>query len=194
MIARLRRQEGGEAGFTLVELLVAAALGVLVMGAVVTLVLGAVRYQPKISKEAENVSTARWILERLTHELRNGISVKEGTASRISFEGYVRHSTCGGTTTLAAGSPSIKCRITWECSTTACTRMESDPATPSTGTAKQVFSGLSSNQVFIYVPDEPDVTAATYVKVTLQLPAPTDTGQPLVISSGASLRNATLGY
>ena len=191
MIARLRKQEGGEAGFTLIELLVATALGVVVMGAVVSLVVGAVRYQPKISKEAGNVGTARWMLERLTHELRNGISVKEGTASRISFEGYVRHGTCGGTTTLPAGSPSIKCRITWECSTTACTRRESSPATPGAGVAKPVFSGLGSSQVFTYVPS---VAAATYVKATLRLPAPTDAGQPLVISSGAALRNATLGY
>jgi type II secretory pathway pseudopilin PulG len=191
VIARLRRHEGGEAGFTLVELLVAAALGVVVMGGVVMLVVGAVRYQPKISKEAENVSSARWILERLTHELRNGISIKEGTATRISFEGYVRHSTCGGSAALAAGSPSIICRITWECSTTACTRRESSPAAPGTGTAKQVFSGLSSNQVFTFVPN---VAAATYVKATLRLTPADPAGQPLVISSGASLRNATLGY
>jgi len=191
VIARLRKRKDGEAGFTLVELLVAAALGVVVMGAVVTLVMSAVRYQPKISKEAQNVSTARWMLERLTRELRNGISVKEGTASMVSFEGYVRHSTCGGTTTLPAGSTSIKCRITWECSTTACTRRESSPETPGAGSPKPVFSGLSSSEVFTYVPN---VATATYVKATLRLPSPTDTGQPLVISSGASLRNATLGY
>jgi type II secretory pathway pseudopilin PulG len=190
VIARLRKRDG-EDGFTLVELLVATALGIVVMGAVVALVLSAVRYQPKISKETQNVSTARWMLERLTRELRNGIAVKEGTASRISFEGYVRHSTCGGTTTLPAGSPSIKCRITWDCTTTACSRNETSPETPSAGFPKQVFKGLSSDQIFTYVPS---VAAATYVKATLRLPAPTDTGAPLVISSGASLRNATLGY
>ncbi len=190
MIARLRMRDG-EAGFTLIELLVAMALGVVVMGAVVSLVVTAVRYQPKISEEAQNVSTARWMLERLTHELRNGIAVKEGTASRVSFEGYVRHGTCGGSTSLPAGTPSIKCRITWECSSTACSRREANPETPNAGLAKQVFSGLGSNQVFIYVPD---VATATYVKATLRLPSPSDTGQPLIISSGASLRNATLGY
>lgn len=189
MTARLR--EGSkESGYTLVELLVAAAMGVIVMGAVASLVIGTVRSQPKITKETQNVSNARWMLERLTHELRNGISVKEGTASRISFEGYVRHSTCGGTTTLPATSPAIKCRITWECTATACSRLESSPGT-TTGTSRPVFSGLSSNQVFTYVPN---VENATYVKATLQLPDPTDSGSPLVISSGASLRNATLGY
>ena len=189
MTAWLRRH-GGEGGYTLVELLVASAMGVIVMGAVASLVIGTVRSQPKITKETQNVSNARWMLERLTHELRNGISVKEGTASRISFEGYVRSSTCGGTATLAATSSAIKCQITWECTTTACSRRESSPGT-TTGTFRKVFSGLSSNQVFTYVPA---VATATYVKVTLRLPDPSDSGSPLVISSGASLRNATLGY
>jgi len=189
MIARLR-QQSGEGGFTLVELLVASAMGVVVMSAVASLVISAVREQPKISKESQNVSSARWMLERLTHELRNGIAVKEGTASKISFEGYVRHSTCGGTATLASSSPAIKCRITYECSTTACTRKETLPVT-TTGVATQVFSGLASNQIFTYVPSAAN---ATYVKATLRLPDPTSAGSPLVISSGASLRNATLGY
>lgn len=189
MIARLRKR-GGEEGFTLVELLVASAMGVIVMGAVASLVIGTVRQQPKISKETQNVSSARWMLERLTHELRNGISVKEGTASEISFEGYVRHSTCGGTTALSSSSPAIKCRITYECSTTACTRKETNPETTA-GIASTVFSGLASDQIFEYVPD---VDNATYVKVTLRLPDPTNSGSPLVVSSGASLRNATLGY
>jgi Tfp pilus assembly protein PilW len=188
MIARLRTQ-GREGGFTLVELLVASAMGVVVMGAVVSLVITTVRQQPKISKEAQNITTARWVLDRLTHELRNGIEVKEGTASKISFEGYVRRSTCGGSTTLAASSPAIKCRITYECSTTACSRKESAPET-TTGVARQVFSGIDSSQVFTYVPS---VAEATYVKATLSLPDPSGGGS-LVISSGASLRNATLGY
>ena len=189
MIARLRRHDR-EGGFTLVELLVASTMGVVVMGAVASLVIGTVRQQPKISKETQNVSSARWMLERLTHELRNGIAVKEGTASKISFEGYVRHGTCGGTTALASNSVAIKCRITYECTTTACTRKETSPAT-TIGVAKPVFSGLTSNQIFTYVPSAAN---ATYVKATLKLPDPTSGGSPLVISSGASLRNATLGY
>lgn len=189
MIARLRKSKGEE-GFTLVELLVSSVMGVIVMGAVASLVISAVREQPKISKEVQNVSSARWMLERLTHELRNGKEVKEGTASKISFVGYVRRTTCGGSTALAASSPAIECRITYECSTTSCTRKETSPAT-TTGVAKRVFSGLASNQIFTYVPSAAN---ATYVKATLQLPDPTNAGSPLVISSGASLRNATLGF
>jgi type II secretory pathway pseudopilin PulG len=193
VIARLRRPKGEE-GFTLVELLVSSVMGVIVMGAVASLVISAVREQPKISKEVQNVSDARWMLERLTHELRNGKEVKEGTASKISFVGYVRRTTCGGSTALTASSPAIECRITYECSTTACTRKETVPGVSTGGVAKQTFRGLASNQVFSYIPEKSPVTQVTYVKVTLQLPDPTDAGSPLVISSGASLRNATLGY
>jgi prepilin-type N-terminal cleavage/methylation domain-containing protein len=189
MIARLRRHSG-EGGFTLIELLVASTMGVVVMGAVASLMISTIREQPKISKESQNVSSARWMLERITHELRNGIAVKEGTASKLSFEGYVRHSACGGSTMLSSASPAIKCRITYECTTTACSRKETSPGN-TTGIAKPIFSGLTSDQIFTYVPS---VANATYVKATLRLPDPSDAGSPLVISSGASLRNATLGY
>jgi type II secretory pathway pseudopilin PulG len=186
--ARLRRVRG-DSGFTLIELLVASMMGVVVMGAVASLVISAVRDQPKISKEAQNITTARWVLERLTHELRNGIAVKEATASKVSFEGYVRHTTCGGTTQLPTTTPSIKCRITYSCTTTACSRTESAVGT-SAGTPREIFSGIDSDQVFTYAPS---ASEATYVKVTLRLPDPSGSGS-LTVSSGASLRNATLGY
>lgn len=188
MIARLRKARC-EAGFTLIELLVASMMGVVVMGAVASLVISAVRDQPKISKEAQNITTARWVLERLTHELRNGIAVKEATPSKVSFEGYVRHTTCGGTTQLPSTTAAIKCRITYSCTTTACSRTESAVGT-TTGTPRQIFSGIDSSEVFTY---EPNAAEATYVKVTLRIPDPSGTGS-LTVSSGASLRNATLGY
>jgi Tfp pilus assembly protein PilW len=187
MIARLRTSHG-EAGFTLVELLVASMMGVVVMGAVASLVISAVRDQPKISQQAQNVTTARWVLERLTHEIRSGLSVSKANPNEVSFQTYVRHSTCGGTASLPSSTPSIKCQVTYACTTTACSRSESAPGTYS-GTPRQIFSGIDSNQVFTYAP----TSQPTYVKVTLRLPNPSGTGS-LTISDGASMRNATLGY
>ncbi|HMI80602.1 MAG TPA: hypothetical protein VK480_02325 [Solirubrobacterales bacterium] len=192
MRARLARLRAAEEGVTLIELLVASAMGVVVMGAVAMLVIGAVRHQPKISKQAQNISTARWVLERMTREIRNGIAVKENSASMVSFEGYVRRGSCGGSTSLASSAPAIVCRITYECTTTACFRKESPPAN-TTGTFQQIFSGIDTNQVFTYAPSEAAAPLVTYVKVTLRLPNPSGTGN-LTVSSGASLRNATLGY
>lgn len=194
MGSRLRRLRSEE-GYTLIELLVASTMGVVVMGAVALLVIAAVKDQPQISKEAQNITTARWVLERFTHEIRDGSAVKYAGESKFSFETYVRHSTCGGTAELASTTPAIKCQVTYACTATACTRTESPPGSES-GTAQQIFSGIDSSQVFSYTPQPTSPTQAsevTYVKATLQLPNPSGTGA-LTVSNGASLRNATLGY
>jgi type II secretory pathway pseudopilin PulG len=188
-LTRPVQQTPSEEGFTLVELLVASAMGTVLMGVVALLVVGTVKTQPRISQQAQNVTTARWVLDRMTRELRTGVAVKEQSASMVSFEGYVRHATCGGTATLASSEPAKKCRITYECSTTACFRKESEPGVNG-GNPKKVFSGINSSQVFTFAPNE---TAPTYVKITLRLPNPSGTGA-LTVSDGASLRNATLGY
>lgn len=188
----LRRSLGGprsESGFTLIELLVTTTMGVVVMGAVAMLLISAMKDQPRISKQGENISTARWVLERLTHEIRNGAEVTAAEPDKLSFQTYVRHSTCGGTASLPSGTPAIKCQVTYTCTTTACSRSESAPATE-TGTPRQVFSGINSSQVFSYAPN---ASEATYVKITLRMPNPSGTGA-LTVSDGASLRNATLGY
>lgn len=173
----------------MVEVLVSSAMGIVVMGAIALLMISAVKGQPRISKQAQNITTARWVLERMTKEIRSGVAIKEKSASMVSFEGYVRRVTCGGTAVLASTEPARKCRITYECSTTACFRRESEPAVNG-GTPKQVFSGINNNQVFSYEPNE---TQPTYVRITLRLPNPRGTGA-LTVSDGTSLRNATLGY
>jgi type II secretory pathway pseudopilin PulG len=185
--ARVRR----EAGFTLVELLVASTMGVVVLGAVGSLVISAMKTQPKISEKAQDVSTARWVLERLTREIRNGVRVDNATASSVSFQTYVRHTTCGATTTLPSGSPAIKCQVTYTCTTTYCSRIEAAPEVE-TGTARRIFEGIDSSNVFSYSPDEED---PTYIKITLHMPNPDGAvNGGTTVSDGASLRNATLSF
>lgn len=186
---------GEEDGYTLIELLVAAAMGAVVMGAVVMLVIGAVRHQPKISKQAQNITTARWVLDRITHEVRNGISVAKAEPSAVTFQAYVRRSACGGTATLPSGTPAIKCYVTYSCTTSACFRSES-ASSASAGTPKEIFDGIDSDQVFTYTPaisEASEASSVTYVKATFRLPNPSGDGA-LTVSGGASLRNATLGY
>jgi prepilin-type N-terminal cleavage/methylation domain-containing protein len=186
--ARLRGCRG-EAGFTLIELLVASVMGVVVLGAVGSLVISAMKDQPRISESSQDISTARWVLERLTREIRDGVRVDNATASSVSFQTYVRHSTCGGTGTLPSSSPSIKCEVTYTCATTYCTRTEAAPGVY-TGTAARIFEGIDSSDVFSYVPEEDP----TFIKVTLHMPNPDGAaGGGTTVSDGASLRNATLG-
>jgi type II secretory pathway pseudopilin PulG len=182
-----------EAGFTLVELLVGAAMGVVLMGAVVSLVIGAVKYQPRITKKAENVTEARWVLERMTRELRNGERIEaSSSSSQIVFISYERHSPCGSTTMLGSETPSVPCKITYSCTAPSCSRTEAPPTGSGAGSTQLLYKGINSNQVFSYPPSGKPVEA-TYVKVTFRVPDPQGSGS-LTISDGASLRNATLGY
>lgn len=188
--ARLGRG-GCEAGFTLVELLVASTMGVIVLGAVGSLVVSAMKTQPQISQKAQDISTARWVLERLTREIRDGVRVDNATASSVSFQTYLRRSTCGGNGVPAATSPSIKCEVTYTCTTAYCTRIEAAPGVY-TGTARKAFEGLDSSNVFSYVPN---AASPTFIKVTLHMPNPDGAASGgTIISDGASLRNATLGF
>ena len=192
----------GEAGFTLIELLVASAMGIVVLGAVGSLVISAMRAQPQISKRAQNISSARWMLERLTREIRDGAVVDSASSSSVSFQTYVRRISCGGEGTPPERSPAIKCEVTYACTTTSCTRTEAAPGFY-TGTPTTIVSGIDRSEVFCYVPSSnPDPTIcglpptsvgkATYIGVTLHIPNPTGGG--ITVSDGASLRNATLGY
>lgn len=176
-----------EDGFTLIEMLVAMSMGVVVMGGVVILLIGAMRSQPRLDKQATNIQTARYALERMTREIRNGVVVDKYTSSSVSFQTYVRHTTCGGSTMAASSVSATKCEVTYTCSGTSCTRIEAAPNVY-TGTAVTIFSGINNpSSVFNWSPS----TVPTYIGVTLKVPDPEGSGA-LTVSDGASLRNATL--
>jgi Tfp pilus assembly protein PilW len=192
----------GEAGYTLIELLVASTMSVVVLGAIGSLVISALRDQPQISKRANDISTARWMLERLTREIRQGVVVDKATGSSVSFQTYVRRTSCGGEGTPEASAPAIKCEVTYTCTTTSCARTEAVPGVY-TGTATTIFSGIDRSEIFCYVPSSnPDPTICgpppakpaevTYIGVTVHIPPPNGGGGGITVSDGASLRNATL--
>jgi prepilin-type N-terminal cleavage/methylation domain-containing protein len=197
MSERLRVEDG----FTLVELMVASMMGVILLGVAGSLVLSAMKDQPQLSKRANNISTARWVTERLTREIRNGIAVDKATPSSVSFRTYVRRTSCGSGTIPASASPAIKCEVTYACTTTSCSRTETAPEVLSGGTPTKIFSGIDNSNVFCYVPSsEKDqlscgpapeaLSTITYVGVTLHIP--NSSGPGLTVSDGASLRNAVL--
>jgi Tfp pilus assembly protein PilV len=186
-LAQLDRSFSGEAGLTLIELLVASAMGVILMGAVGTMVVQTLRAQPEVSTRSQNITTARYVLERMTREIRNGASVDRALPNEVSFRTYLRRTSCGATGTLASNKPAILCEVTYGCSTTACTRIEAAPGV-TTGTAKPIFEGIDNSNVFSY---KPSAKAATFIGMTLHLPNPSGPSD-LTISDGASLRNAIL--
>jgi prepilin-type N-terminal cleavage/methylation domain-containing protein len=181
-----------EGGFTLIELLVASTMGVIVLGAVSSLVISAMKAQPEISKRAQNITTARWVLERLTREIRNGIVVDPERAKsyEVSFRTYVRRTVCGGSGTTASSVPARECQVTYRCTTTKCSRIETAPGVYTGGTETTIFEGIDSSNVFSY---SPNAQKATFIKITLRMPNPSGPAA-LTVSDGASLRNATLAY
>jgi type II secretory pathway pseudopilin PulG len=192
--ARWLERGRSETGLTLVELLVASAMGVVLLGALGSMVISAMRAQPDLSKKSQNISTARWVLERLTREIRNGAKVDAATPSSVAFQTYVRHTTCGGTTLLPSGSPSVKCEVTYACTPPSCTRRETAAGVLTGGTAVRIFSGIDDPNVFSYLPSAsltPPNGPPTYVGIKVHIPNPKGTSG-LTISDGASMRNAVL--
>ncbi len=186
---RLRARLGGrddEAGLTLVELLVASAMSVILVGAACTMLISAVRQQPKLSEKSQEVTTARYLLERMTREIRNGIVVYSATGSRVEFKTRVRHKTCGGSVQESPGTPAIECRVTYSCTTTMCTRTETAPEVPGTsGTPVTFVRNLDSSSVFNYEPSPP--STPTYIGITLHIENPEGEGE-LTVTDGAGLR------
>ncbi len=204
MRTRLRSRLGridDETGMTLIELLVAMSMGIIVVGGATTMLISAVRAQPQQQKQAESISTARFELERMTREIRNGTSVTVANPSNVSFVARVRRTTCGGSVPTSASAPSIQCQIVYGCTTTSCTRIERAVGSTSGGTPTTIVSGIDSSSVFCFVPSantDPTVcgpakggTSPTYIGLTLSVPNPRGSGH-LTISDGASLRGATL--
>lgn len=193
----VRREEG----LTLVELLVAATLSLVLLGAIGSMVISTMKAQPGINERSQDISSTRWVLERMTREIRNGIRIDLATPSTVSFLTYVRRTACGGDVPTSSATPAIKCQVTYQCTTTSCTRSEAADGSFS-GTPKTVFTGINNSSVFCYVPSqEADpltcglaVSAAetTYVGVRLQMPKPGGGETALTVTDGASLRNATL--
>ena len=179
-----------EAGLTLIELLVAAAMSVILVGAACAMLISAVRSQPKLSKKSQNVSTARYVLERMTREIREGIVVYSATGSKVEFKTRVRRSACGGGVEEDPASPAIECRVTYECTTTTCSRRETEPeALGGTGAPTTVVTGLASDKVFNYEygSGAEEGAGPSYIGITLHIANPEGNGD-LTITDGAGLR------
>lgn len=187
MTARLARLRGAdrEAGLTLVELLVASAMSVILVGAASAMLISAVRDQPKLSKKDQAVTTARYVLERMTREIRNGTSIdaEASNGSEVSFTTQLRRTECGGAVEEDPSVSAIPCRVTYRCTASECTRTETDPEVETGGTPQTIVSGLDSDEVFTYEPPEEPI----YIGVTLHIANPEGDGD-LKISDGAGLR------
>jgi Tfp pilus assembly protein PilV len=197
---RLRRQPG-EAGITLIEILVSITMSVVIVAGATAMLISAVHDQPALSRKAENVTTARWQLERIVREIRNGVAVEHSSPDELSIVTRVRRVQCGGEIPSDPAAEAIKCRVTYRCAGTTCTRTEATLGGQPVGITETALSGVRNPAgVFCFVPsaatDPTECAAAkaegepTYVGVELEVPNPNGPGL-MNISDGATLRSAT---
>lgn len=197
-----------ESGMTLIEMLVAALMSVIIVGASCSMLISAIRDQPALSKKAQNVTTARYQLERMIRDLRNGVKVEVTpttmpTTTQVTMVARVRRVACGGLPQTNPDAEPVQCRVTYSCSGATCTRSEATtPAGTPVGTPVVAVSGLGDTDVFCYVPSaeaDPtdcgpaqegvDADPPTFVGINLAVPNPEGPGL-LTISDGATLRAA----
>jgi prepilin-type N-terminal cleavage/methylation domain-containing protein len=190
---RTERALSSEQGFTLVELLIATSLGLLVLGAAVTVFTASIGSQPMIDKRAAQIDQARSMSARVTQELRQGSNASSADPSQLMVLTYVPRTSCGGSTV----GPDIRCRVFYSCTqsgaTASCTRIECPPALLAPGTGcgptTTVLTGLTTNQVFTFSPQTPGQAS---VGIRLQFPAENG-DDAITIQDGVALRNPPLG-
>jgi Tfp pilus assembly protein PilW len=180
-----------EAGFTLVESLMAMIVGLMVVGVGVTVLTTAGRTQPAQAKRGAAIQQSRNTMERLTREIRQGSTVYPSTASQLSLLTYVPHASCGST---AIGS-AIQCKVTYTCTAGNCTRVEQPPPgnAGSAGAPVRVASGLSASDIFRYGSSCSATSTSGlpgYVCVTLTYPAGNG-DDALTLQDGATPSNPT---
>ncbi len=182
-MARARKVAGAllreQRGLTLVELLVASMLGLLVVGAGLSIFISAIRSEPRNTSKVAAIQQARFTADRIVRELRQGWEVPTTpTSSQLAISTYVKATSCGG----APASTAIPCRVTYVCSAGNCTRTVAQPDGSASGPAVQVVSGLSNSNVFTWTPS----TDPTYIGVTFSLATG---GDPVTLRDGVALRN-----
>jgi type IV pilus assembly protein PilW len=172
-------------GFTLVEVLVAAVLGLIVIGSAVTMFASSIKSQPRAATKGASIQKARTTLERMTQELRQGSTVSFAGASQVTTVTWVNSASCGG----AYAANAIQCQVVYSCTGSTCTRTERNSDGTGTGSTEQVVTGLSGPDIFSVSPScstsaggEDSITASdgvtlrnstspTHVCVTLAFPA-----------------------
>lgn len=176
------RLHRSQAGFTLVEMLVAVSIGMVVLGGAVTVMIGALHSGPRTESKVTAVQQGRVAVERITRELRQGAEVLTATPSELSLVTYVKQSPCGGPPAAEAKA----CLVIYECTAAgACSRTVEEPDGSVSGAPVEVVSGLATTDVFTYVPD---ATAPSYVGVELAFTTQ-EGGGPVVVADGTALRN-----
>lgn len=177
----------------MIEMLVASAVGLIVIAALVMVMTSVIRAQPAQQERAAQIQDGRVMLERMVRDLRQGQPVTGATSNsaQITVDAYTRGG-CNGGAPTAPAAPAQLCRITYACtggaSTATCTR------SAGTGPALTFLTGLESADVFSYgATTSPsctlgDTATPGFVCLTLAYPA-ADGDEAVTFEDSAYLRN-----
>jgi type II secretory pathway pseudopilin PulG len=178
-IARGRRDEGG---YTLVEMLLAAALALVVVGASVAVFTAGVHSEPRVTSRTASIQQARVVMERITRELRQGASVPTPGASQLAMVTYAPSASCAVSATEGA------CRVTYTCASGRCTRAVANPDGTAASAATEVVRGISNSSAVFDYDFEAGTGNVRYVQITLTFAAE-DGNDAITLRDGVALRN-----
>jgi type II secretory pathway pseudopilin PulG len=157
-----------EQGFTLVELLVGALVGLIVIGVGVKLFTAVVDEPAEAQKTSSALQDGRVLAERIAREVRTGESVEIAEPNHLQL--------------LAYEGSELR-RIDYSCTAGTCTRTET-PADGGAPLSTISATGLASDTVFTYQPSAAD---PEYVGVALAYSGGRDA--PVELADGSTLRN-----
>lgn len=175
-------QMSGEAGFTLIELLVSIFLLLVTSAAAMALLTTTVRNEAPVRERSGEIQEGRTMVETVTREIRQGRTISAATSSQLQVLTFVNSDPCGG----ASSTTGRLCLVTYTCSGSSCSRTERSPDGSGTAPARIVASGLTSPEVFRYLPT---ASQALFVGVRLAFP-PHGGGAPITLEDGVTLRNS----
>jgi hypothetical protein len=182
---------GPESGLTLVELIIAATMSVVIVGAATAMLITALQRQGQVTQGADQVGDARTAVEKMVTQVRQGVVgtasvTNTATTSTLQMETYV--DTRCGTTSVSTGT---KCKVVFQCASEICSR------TTGTGTTstERIVSGVkNASSVFEPVTGpSPCVASAevvNFVEVRLELKTRKGNGVTR-IQDGAGLRSCS---
>ena len=172
----------GEAGLSLIELLVATTMMLVTAAAAMAIVTLVIRQQPRISEHGHRVQEVRVGLERMTRDLRQTYAVNESSSSHVEVLTWL---------SATEGQPAVERRVLYQCNAGDCTRQEG-PAGGSLGAAVTLITGVTNTDIFSYQPDQVN---PSFLRIKLSFDVkenPTDPAGPKTLSDGVQLRNTSL--
>ena len=197
LMRRLREIGSCQAGFSLMELLVAQSVFLVVMGAALSMLDTQTKLAPRDKERASAMREAQVGLAGIVRELRQTKTVVFASANRFEVElergGVLRRVGYKCDQPSAVDDPSNPYDQTY----LRCVRVEgaAGAALPSYSTGRTVLDRLKTGTVFTYSPDSAD---PTYVATTVRLPSRGErkeaNGADFVLNDGFAMPNrSTLG-